>query len=142
MLAYILVTISQIRARKFVELDDVRVPIAECPVPADGFKYTSEYSTSQNGYAVQLSIFTATLCNGATVEARYTQYTAVEEISFAGIPVRVRPSSLKLIYTIRNWPFKAENHFLEVKYLPTFFLPLLAFVSDFSYGVCRRSSNW
>jgi hypothetical protein len=105
----------QIRVKNFVELDGYGLPITNCPVPVGEFTLNTEASTSPAGAPITVNFFTATLCNGATVLAKYTQYTVAETISFADLELDVSPASVKLVYVISDWPFADSDSTLEVE---------------------------
>ena len=101
---------------KFTEYDSQTLLVASCDAPSGTFVTTTSRGTSPSGGDTTVTVFTALLCNGARLEVRYTQFTTSDTITFAGVSFGVQPQSVKIAYTVNNWPFESRGNTLEVQF--------------------------
>lgn len=106
----------QVRAVKFTEYDLQTLEVSSCDAPVGSFFTTTSRGKAPSGGDTIITVFTALLCNDARLEVRYIQYTTADLVTFAGIPFGVQPQSVKVAYTVSNWPFVQQSNSLEVQF--------------------------
>jgi hypothetical protein len=102
------------------EINGVGDVVQSCPLPSS-FTVQTTSGTSPLGRSTVTNTFLGTFCNGAVAEFDFTLYSAAENIPFIELPgaelsVAVDANSVKLFTLLRNWPWKSEGNYLQIRY--------------------------